>query len=123
LNLNLNNGKGKKIEHVRELVNRGQNIIMTHELFSRLDEDILLSIKSGKYTLIMDEVANVLNTEQIPKDDIRMMRNDNVIEIQNDGQIIWKDFLYSGTFSYLRVLSRGEISFFIMVHFYFGRCQ
>jgi len=102
------NGKGKKIEHVKSLLEECSNIIMTHELYARLDEEMLFTIKREGYILIMDEVANVLNSEYIPKDDIRMMSNNNIIEIQEDGLIIWKDLLYSGTFSYLKVLCQRK---------------
>lgn len=37
---------------------------MTHELFSRLDEETMSDIKVEGYTLIMDEVANVLEKVQ-----------------------------------------------------------
>jgi len=101
-------GRGRKIEHVRELVQENYNIVMTHELFARLDDNILSMIKCSNYTLIMDEVANVLNKEKISKDDIRLLINNNVITIDDEGRIIWKDKLYDGQFNDLKVLSERK---------------
>jgi len=103
-------GKGKKINHVKELVEEGLNIVMTHELFARLDEEILLNIKREKYVLIMDEVANVLDTlNEIDKDDIRVMRDSNLIKIEEDGQITWLDPLYQGKkFNDIKLLSQKK---------------
>lgn len=102
-------GKGSKANHVKSLVEEGRNIVMTHELFARLDEDTLFNIKQEGYTLIMDEVANVLDTiSDVDKDDIRMLRDMNIIRIEEDGQIIWLDSLYQGRFNDLKVLSRNK---------------
>jgi hypothetical protein len=101
-------GRGRKIEHVRQLVQENSNIVMTHELFARLDEDILMTIKSENYILIMDEVANVINKEKIPKDDMLMLVNNDVVSIEEDDRVIWKNRLYNGTFNYLKVLSESK---------------
>lgn len=70
---------------------------MTHELFARLDEETLFNIKKEGYVLIMDEVANVLDTvSDVDKDDIRVMVDSNLIKIEGDGQITWLDPLYQG---------------------------
>ncbi|MCM2532131.1 hypothetical protein NDK43_06685 [Neobacillus pocheonensis] len=96
---------GAKREHVQTLVEEGCNIVMSHELFALLHEDTLLDIKEQGYTLIMDEVANVLETSRIEKDDIRMLIETKKIEIQSDGQINWIDPLYKGQFNALKILS------------------
>lgn len=101
-------GKGSKAKHVSSLVANGSNIVMTHELFARLDEDTLMAIENMNYVLIMDEVANVLDQENISRDDIRMLRNNKVIDIAEDGQVIWLDPLYVGVFSGLKVLSQKK---------------
>lgn len=102
-------GKGKKINHVKTLVEEAFNIVMTHELFARLDEEILFNIKKEGYTLIMDEVANVLDTVgDVDKDDLRMLRDMNIIRIEDDGQINWLDPLYKGRFNDLKVLSKNK---------------
>lgn len=100
-------GKGKKINHVKSLVEEAVNIVMTHELFARLDEETLFNIKKEGYVLIMDEVANVLDTvSDIDKDDIRVMRDSNLIKIEEDGQITWLDPLYQGKkFNDIKILS------------------
>jgi len=103
-------GKGKKIDHVKSLIEESSNIVMTHELFSRLNEETLINIQRKGYVLIMDEVANVLNTiSDIDKDDIRVMRDSNLIKFEEDGQITWLDPLYQGKkFNDIKILSKKK---------------
>ncbi|HEF1904096.1 TPA: DEAD/DEAH box helicase family protein [Bacillus cereus] len=104
---NAKSGNGKKINHVKTLVEEAVNIVMTHELFARLDEETLFNIKKEGYVLIMDEVANVLDTvSDVDKDDIRVMVDSNLIKIEGDGQITWLDPLYQGKkFNDIKILS------------------
>lgn len=103
-------GKGKKKNHVKVLVDEHVNIIMTHELFAHLDEDTLLNIEMNGYTLVMDEVANVLNTfSKMRKDDIQVMLNSNLIKIEDDGQITWLNPLYEGElFREVKIMSQKK---------------
>ncbi|MFJ7678270.1 DEAD/DEAH box helicase family protein [Peribacillus sp. NPDC097198] len=99
-------GKGKKSNHIKVLVEEAANIVMTHELFARLDPETLMNIKLEGYTLIMDEVANVLNTVgDITKDDIRSLRDSDILRIEPTGEITWLDILYDGVFNHLKVLA------------------
>lgn len=52
--------KGSKLNHIRKLTSEGKNIISTHALLSRFDLEIQDNVKYGEYTLILDEVANVV---------------------------------------------------------------
>ncbi|MCY7565197.1 DEAD/DEAH box helicase family protein [Bacillus safensis] len=108
-------GKGKKINHVKTLVEEAVNIVMTHELFARLDEETLINIKKEKYVLIMDEVANVLDTVgDVDKDDLRMLRDSSIIKIEEDGQITWLDPLFQGRFNDLKILSSKKRTYFLI---------
>lgn len=108
------NKNGSKYQHVKRLIEDGKSIVMTHELFSRLDDETLSDIEFEGYTLIMDEVANVL--EQIPAyhKDIEYLLKAGAIEITDDNEIIWIDDDYEVTdeskYRDIKVLSeRGNL--------------
>ena len=86
-----------KRHHVDALVKLGHNIAMTHELFARLSVSTLSEIESQGYTLIMDEVANVLQQVNISKKDIDVLVSSNFIEIEEDNKVKWIDKDYDST--------------------------
>ena len=86
-----------KRHHVDALIKLGHSIAMTHELFARLSVSTLSEIESQGYTLIMDEVANVLQQVNISKKDIDVLVSSNFIEIEEDGKVNWIDKDYDST--------------------------
>ena len=54
-------GHGSKYRHFRQLVEEGANIVTTHALFKKVDERLLGLLKREHYTLIVDEVFEVIN--------------------------------------------------------------
>lgn len=106
---NNNNEKGSKLEGIRQLISRGENVVCTHELFKLCDDDILELIKETKYTLILDEVLNVINPVNITQSDISMLIGYKIIEIdENTGLIKWTDEHYKGRFEELKSLSTND---------------
>ncbi len=106
---NNKNKFGSKLESLRNLVSRGENIVCTHELFKLCDDELLELIKDSNYTLILDEVLNVINPVSITKSDLNMLIDQNVIEINPDtGIISWIDNDYRGRFEELKNLSKND---------------
>lgn len=92
-------GKGSKLTHFKELLVRGESIITTHALFRLFDEEVMELLKDAGYTLILDEVANVIeHMDSVTKRDIEILLNDNVIEVKNR-KVIWLDDDYKGVFN------------------------
>ena len=60
---------GTKTRHIKMLLNKGVNIASTHALFKRFDESIIDICRNQNYTLIMDEVSNVVEEYIITKED------------------------------------------------------
>ena len=83
--------KPTKSKHVDMLVKYGHNIVMTHELFAKLSISTLKEIELQGYTLIMDEVANVLQQVNISKRDIEVLVSSGLIEIKEKGKVDWID--------------------------------
>lgn len=66
-------GRGKKLNHFNKLIDSGCNIVSTHAMFKNIDEETIAALKKNNYTLIMDEVMNVIEKFNITKDDLRML--------------------------------------------------
>lgn len=92
--------KGRKLEGIKELINRGDNVISTHALFQKFDLEVIDLCRAKNYTLIMDEVTDVIEPYEISKDDFKILK-ENFIDIDEDtGLIRWRnaDDSYSGKF-------------------------
>jgi hypothetical protein len=62
-----------KLESLKSLLEKGENIVSTHELFQRIDEEIIKLIYLQDYTLILDEVMDVIEQVKIKPDDIKVL--------------------------------------------------
>lgn len=104
-----NNEYGSKIEDLRSLVSRAENIVCTHELFKLCDNDLLELIKEMGYTLILDEVLNVINPIKITPSDLKILIQTGTIEVEEGtGYIKWKEEDYQGKFEELKHLSKND---------------
>lgn len=90
-------GKGKKLNHVEALIKEEKSIVMTHELFSRIDNNTFKVIEEIGYILIMDEVPNVINQVQLSSDDINLLIDSNIISVDNDNKVKWEYVNYSSS--------------------------
>ena len=83
--------KGSKLNHIRELTAQGRSIVSTHALLGRFDLEIQENIKISEYTLILDEVANVVEqftfNTQSDKDDFFS----HYAYIDDTGYCIWDE--------------------------------
>lgn len=99
-----------KLESLKRLVRQGKDIVSTHALFSNIDESTLTFIKSHNYTLILDEVANVIEQAQISKDDINLLLghdgNEPYVTVDENGFVTWKKEKYDGTFKRVERLAK-----------------
>ncbi len=81
------NGRTKS-KDLKLLLSRGENIVSTHALFSRIDDETIQLLEMGGYTLILDEVMEVVKQESIKKPDIEMLVGQGLIQILEDGTVI-----------------------------------
>ena len=51
---------GRKIDGFNYLLENGQNIALTHATFSNSNNETIEYLKHGRYTLILDEVLDIL---------------------------------------------------------------
>lgn len=101
-------GKGSKFRHFKKLLENGENIITTHAIFGMIDEDVMILLKDYEYTLILDEVFNVIDKVDIGKDDIKILK-ENYIKIDENGKVIWiHDGEYDGRYEDIKNLALNE---------------
>ena len=99
-----------KYEDLIKIIEKDINVVSTHELFQTFNENIIKVLKEHKYTLILDEVAQVVEEINISPDDVRMLINEGVIIINKDKRIIWSDDEYDGEFiKYKEPFKNGEV--------------
>ena len=82
---------GSKWKHFRWLVENNKNIVTTHSLIQKMDLDMLELLKSKDYVLMIDECLDVLDTYKITKDDLRIIFNERLVSLDENGFLVWND--------------------------------
>ena len=74
-----------KLEDLHRLLGEGKDICTTHALFQMATTETKELLKANRYTLIMDEVLNVIEQIQLRKSDLKLLLEADAIEIyEND---------------------------------------
>ena len=103
---------GTKINGIKYLFNKGENIVSTHSLFRLFDDEIINLSYLNNYTLIMDEVAEVVDILDISKDDMSTLL-DKYVEVDDKGLLHWIATDYEGKFEeYKRLCELGCVSIY-----------
>lgn len=82
---------GSKWKHFRWLVENDKNIVTTHALIQKMDLDMLELLKSKDYTLMIDECLDVLSPYKISKDDIKIIFNEHLVSLDENGFLVWNE--------------------------------
>lgn len=119
-----------KIESFNNFLAMGDCVAVTHSTFLNATETTIQNIKEGEYTLIIDEVLDVIQEfnkiqtvedspkQSVQKGDIDFLKERGAIEIREDNRVVWKDRDY-GDYKYSELkrladmgrlyLSRGRL--------------
>jgi hypothetical protein len=84
-----------KLQDMHELLKSKENIVSTHALFSCYTDETKELIRTGEYTLILDEVLDLFQPVDLDKGDIQMLLRRNVAHKRNN-DVIWGDDEYNG---------------------------
>lgn len=87
---------GSKVEHVRNLLRRGENIATTHSAFRRYTHDMIDDIQCFGYTLIIDETVEVLCDAECSVGDVTVLKNAGILR-KEDNTYIYTGAPYTGT--------------------------
>lgn len=86
-----NKGKGK-LDNLKNLILNENDIVSTHALFQNADEEIIELLRVSNYTLILDEVMNVVEEFQLNQDDFKLLINSNMVFVEEaTGVIRWNE--------------------------------
>ncbi|MEI2284426.1 hypothetical protein [Paenibacillus polysaccharolyticus] len=83
------NSEGRKLRSLKDLIIDGADIAATHSLFKTADDELIQLLNGAGYTLILDEVMDVIEPVAIKRDDIRILLDGDKIEIV-DNRVVWK---------------------------------
>jgi hypothetical protein len=97
-------GSGTKLQSLKRLIGEGADIATTHALFAMADDELMQLLEWDNYTLIVDEVMDVVSQLQVRKGDVKMMLDSGTIEIESEtSRVIWKEHpKFDTTFSHVR---------------------
>ena len=109
-----NKGSGK-LESLKYLIRNEEDIASTHELFRHYDLETREELQRTKYTLILDEVLDVLEPYPIKKDDLKILKDSKCISIDEEGYVIWNNDYkdYDSEYNEIKNLSESHMLFFL----------
>lgn len=73
-----------KLEDLKRLIANNRDIVSTHALFSRADEEVVELLEQSGYTLILDEVMDVVESVPIKSTDINRLKANGDIVINDE---------------------------------------
>jgi hypothetical protein len=104
---NNNNREGRKLHSLKGLIVAGHDICATHSLFQTSDDELIELLTGAGYTLILDEVMDVIEKANINRADIRALLDLGYIEIK-DNRVNWVYEDYNdGRFDDIKLLARA----------------
>src|SRR5699024_2801573 len=110
-----NKGKGK-LDNLKDLIMHENDIVSTHALFQNADESLIELIRVSNYTLILDEVMNVIEQFELDnEDDFHLLLDNEMIIIDdNTGLIHWnEESKYQNTkYNEIKILAKSENLYF-----------
>lgn len=100
---NNRNKDGSKMRSLKELIADGRDIVSTHSLFQTADDELLDLLTDSGYTLILDEVMDVIDKARVTERDIRDLTALGHIEIKNN-RVIWNCVDYDTNAKYADIM-------------------
>lgn len=86
---NVYNGTNK-LDDLKRLIASNRNIVSTHALFSKADDELIELIEHSNYTLILDESLDVMTSIAIRKSDIlRLVKGGDISINEETKKVEW----------------------------------
>lgn len=110
----------KKKDDLKDLILKGSDIVSTHSLFQKVDDELIQLLTAQGYILILDEVMNVIEQEKISRDDLKLLltaptsSGEPTLTVKEDGFCQWNDESYKeGKFINIKRLAESNN---LMIH-------
>lgn len=107
-----NLGHGK-LDSFNDLLKKSKNITSTHALFKIADEDTKDLIRANDYTLILDEVMDVVTQIPMKKDDLPSLLELKLITIHDNGIVEWNVDEYDGEYNHIKIMCKNNSVFMV----------
>jgi len=110
----INYGVGK-LDSLHKLVLENRNIASTHSLFRTSTEITKQLIKSNDYILILDEVMDVVEEVPLKKDDLKILKETNLITVEEYGLVLWNEdkLEYQTQYDYIKNMCINKCLFMV----------
>lgn len=100
---------GRKFDHLKELIEGGQNIVSTHALFQLLTQEAVELLEGQGYVLVIDEALECVKPFDLSSSDRRLLRNSQrpLTYLDAENRLRWnydEDADYAGRFSDIKRL-------------------
>lgn len=104
-----NRGEGK-LAAINNLFLNEDDIAATHELFKHLDSNSQEYIQRGNYTLILDEVLDVISPYNLKAGDLQLLLDGKWLSIDEEGFLVWNSEIpgYDSTFEEVKLLAENH---------------
>jgi len=105
---------GRKLNCLKKQIENGDNIAATHALFEMADDELIELLEASNYTLILDEVMDVIEKASVSPADMRLLLDKEYIQIINN-RVIWTapeiEYEY-GRFDDIKLLAKAGNLFY-----------
>lgn len=100
---------GSKLTSLKRLIEDGHNIAATHALFEMADDELRELLRINNYTLILDEVINVVDKASVSSSDMRLLIERGFVRLE-DNRVVWAaeehDYEY-GVFDHIKLMAQA----------------
>ncbi len=103
--------RGRKLNHLNDLIDSGRSIATTHALFSMLNADTREALVESDYTLIIDEETEWVSEYEISTDDIRTLVEAEHVYADGENRLRWNHLKYpnyQGSFIHIKNLCDND---------------
>lgn len=106
------NEEGRKLRSLKDLIVQGRDIVSTHSLFQTADDELIDLLTDSGYTLILDEVMDVIEPVNVKASDIKRLESAGDIQIENN-KVFWIGDAYDdGRYVDIRLLAQAGNLFY-----------
>ena len=108
-----NEKRGRKFDNFHSLLKHSRNIVATHALFRMATQETKDLIEAGGYTLVLDEVMDVLEELPLKRDDLPTILSQELAHIDDQGVLIWDKPDYDGRYNDIKVMCENHSLFVV----------
>lgn len=108
-------GNSSKLDNLKKLIKEERNIASTHALFQKFDNELIGLCRSSDYTLIMDEVADVIQEYYMSDYDFETIMSKYAYIREDTKQLVWREEYknYVGDYSeHKRLMELGSLVYY-----------